>query len=57
MKNLKEFLKIRDTHEVYKGIRGRAMVGIPMLKIGDDAIIGLSEERLIQIIEENKEVE
>lgn len=57
MKNLKEFLKIRDTHEVYKGIRGRAMVGIPMLKIGEDAIIGLSEEKLLQIIEENKEVE
>ena len=57
MKNLKEFIKIRDTHDTYKGIRGRAMVGIPMLKIDDEVIIGLSEEKLLEIIEKYKEVE
>ena len=56
MKNLKEFLKIRDTHDTYKGIRGRAMVGIPMLKIGEDVIIGLGEEKLAEILEKYKEV-
>lgn len=57
MKNLKEFIKIRDTHDTYKGIRGRAMVGIPMLKIGDEVIIGLGEEKLLEIVEKYKEVE
>ena len=57
MKNLKEFIKIRDTHDVYKGFRGRAMVGIPMLKIGDEVIIGLSEEKLLETVEKYKEVE
>ena len=57
MKNLKEFLKIRDTHDIYKGIRGRAIVGIPMLKIGDEVFIGLEEEKLLEIIEKYKEVE
>jgi len=57
MKNLKEFLKIRDTNDIYKGIRGRSMVGIPMLKINEEIIIGLSEEKLLEIIEEYKEVE
>ena len=57
MKNLKEFLKIRDTSDIYKGIRGRSMVGIPMLKMGEDVIIGLSEEKLIEITQCNNEVE
>lgn len=57
MKNLKEFLKIRDTHDVYRGIRGRAIVGIPMLKIDDEAFIALNEERMLEIIEKYKEVE
>lgn len=51
MKNLKEFIKIRDTHDAYKGIRGRAMVGIPMLKIGEEVILGLSEERMMELFE------
>jgi len=49
MKNLKEFLKIRDTHDVYRGIRGRSMVGIPMLKIGEEIILGPSEEMLLEM--------
>lgn len=49
MKNLKEFIKIRDTHDAYKGIRGRAMVGIPMLKIGEEVILGPTEERLMEL--------
>lgn len=57
MKNLKEFLKIRDTKDAYKGIRGRAIVGIPMLKINDDVLLALNEEGLLEIIEKYKEVE
>lgn len=49
MKNLKEFIKIRDTHDAYKGIRGRAMVGIPMLKIGEEVMLGPSEEKLMEL--------
>jgi len=49
MKNLKEFLKIRDNHDVYRGIRGRAIVGIPMLKIGEEIILGPSEEMLLEM--------
>lgn len=49
MKNLKEFIKIRDTHDAYRGIRGRAMVGIPMLKIGEEIILGPSEEMLLEM--------
>ncbi len=49
MKNLKEFLKIRDNHDAYRGIRGRAMVGIPMLKVGDEVILGPSEEKLMEL--------
>ena len=49
MKNLKEFIKIRDTHDAYRGIRGRAMVGIPMLKVGEDVILGPTEERLMEL--------
>lgn len=51
MKNLKEFLKIRDTHDAYKGIRGRAMVGIPMLKIGEEVMLGPSEEKLMELFQ------
>ena len=57
MKNLKEFLKIRDTHDIYKGIRGRSIVGIPMLKIDEEVIIGLGEEKLLELVEKYKEVE
>lgn len=49
MKNLKDFIKIRDTHDAYKGIRGRAMVGIPMVKIGEEVILGPTEERLLEM--------
>jgi glutaredoxin-related protein len=49
MKNLKEFIKIRDTHDAYRGIRGRAMVGIPMLKIGDEVMLGPTEEKLMEL--------
>lgn len=52
MKNLKEFLKIRDTHDAYRGIRGRGMVGIPMLKIGEEVMLGPSEEKLMELFEQ-----
>lgn len=38
MKELKEYLVLRDTLDLYKDVRGKATVGIPMLAVTEDGI-------------------
>lgn len=35
MKELKEFLALRDTLDLYSAVRGKATVGIPMLAVSE----------------------
>lgn len=35
MKELKEFLILRDTLDLYSSVRGKGTVGIPMLAVSD----------------------
>lgn len=46
MKNLKRFLKIRDTRDEYKVVRRVHAAGIPMLMIDDEIHLGPSQEKL-----------
>jgi len=38
LKNLKEFLKLRDTDPVFKGIIGSGSIGIPTLILDDGSV-------------------
>lgn len=44
MKNLKEFLKIRDKSDEFKIVRRVHSVGIPMLLVGKDVHLNITEE-------------
>lgn len=52
MINLKEFIKLRDTHPAFDGLRGKGMLGIPAVRVGDNVMIGLNEEKLKEWLEE-----
>jgi glutaredoxin-related protein len=36
MKELKEFLVLRDTLDLYSSVRGKSTVGIPMLAVSEN---------------------
>jgi len=49
MKNLKKFLKLRDTREEYKIVRRVHAVGIPTLMIDDAIYLGPTDEKLDEL--------
>lgn len=38
LENLKQFVKLRDTHSTFEGIRGTEQVGIPALLLEDGTV-------------------
>lgn len=47
--NLKKFLKIRDTNEIFNEIRGEEKIGIPCFVL-DDGMITLDFDKMMEII-------
>ncbi len=52
MKNLKEFLKIRDKSDAFKIVRRVHSVGIPMLLIDNEVNFNINQELIDKIKEE-----
>ncbi len=44
--NLKEFLKIRDSYEIFQGIRGSGSIGIPCI-VAENGDVFLSWEKFM----------
>lgn len=51
LKNLKHFLKIRDTSPLYVGVRKIGSVGIPLIIFDDEEmILGLNKDKIDELL-------